>query len=253
MRIDINCDMGESFGRYMLGDDTAMLDVITSANIACGLHAGDPLVMQRTVDQAVAKHVAVGAHPGYPDLQGFGRRAMGLSDAEIQAYLIYQIGALEAFAHANGTRLAHVKPHGALYNLAAQDADVAETVARAIAHYDGRLIVVTLPGSALALAARGLGLTVAHEAFADRAYTETRQLVPRGQPGAVIHDPDEVAARAVRMATRGEVETLTGTIIPLHIDTLCVHGDTPGAVEIATALCAALKDADVEIAPLALG
>ncbi len=251
MQIDLNCDMGESFGRYILGDDAAMLALITSANIACGLHAGDPVVMQRTVAQAVQKNVALGAHPGYPDLQGFGRRTMWLSDAELQAYLIYQIGALEAFAYAMGTHLAHVKPHGALYNLAAHDPNVAETVARAIAHYNAQLIVVTLPGSALALAARGLGLAVAHEGFADRAYTEDRQLVPRDQPGAVLHDPAHIAARAVRMATQGVVETITGKIIPLHIDTLCVHGDTPGAVHIATELCEALKAADVEIAPMA--
>ncbi len=251
MRIDLNCDMGESFGRYTLGDDDGMLRLITSANIACGLHAGDPIVMQRTVAQAVKEHVAIGAHPGYPDLQGFGRRMIMLSAAELQAYLIYQIGALEAFARAAGTCLTHVKPHGALYNLAARDPDVAETVARTIANYAPQLIVVTLPGSALALAARGLGLTIAHEGFADRAYTEARQLVPRDQPGAVIHDPEVVAQRAVRMSTQGEVETITGKIIPLHIDTLCVHGDTPGAVQITTALCDALKAADVEIAPLA--
>ncbi len=252
MRIDLNCDMGESFGRYTLGDDNGMLQLITSANIACGLHAGDPLVMQRTVAQAVKEHVAIGAHPGYPDLQGFGRRPMQLSKTELRAYLIYQIGALEGFAHAAGTCLGHVKPHGALYNLAACDPDVAETVARTIADYAPHLIVVTLPGSALALAARGLGLAIAQEGFADRAYTEERHLVPRDQFGAVIHDPKEVARRAVRMVTQGEVETITGKIIPLQIDTLCVHGDTPGAVQITAALCDALEAADVEIVPLML-
>lgn len=250
--IDLNCDMGESFGRYMLGDDAAMLDVVTSANVACGLHAGDPLVMQRTVAWAVGKGVAIGAHPGYPDLQGFGRRAMALSSAELEASVLYQIGALAGIVRAAGGALVHVKPHGALYNVAAREREVADAIARAVAAFDPALIVVTLPDSALAAAARDVGLRVAHEGFADRAYRADGSLVPRGEPGAVIYDPVAATARAVRMVTRGEVEAITGEVIPLHIDTLCVHGDTSGAVQIASALRGALEAAGVTVSPLSL-
>ncbi len=250
MRIDLNCDMGESFGRYTLGDDAAMLDVVTSANIACGLHAGDPLVMQATVALAVRKGIAVGAHPGYPDLQGFGRRAMALSPAELEAAVLYQIGALAGFARASGVPLVHVKPHGALYNVAARDQAVAEAIVRAVAAFDPGLIVVTLPNSALLYAARAAGLRVAREGFADRAYREDGSLVPRTEPGAVIHDPAQATARAIRMVMQGEVEAITGKIVPLHIDTLCIHGDTPDAVAIATTLRAALEAEGAVIAPL---
>ncbi len=250
MHIDLNCDMGESFGRYTLGDDAAMLDVVTSANVACGLHAGDPTVMQATVALAARKGVAVGAHPGYPDLQGFGRRAMALTPAEIEATVLYQIGALAGFARAAGVPLVHVKPHGALYNVAARDAAVAEAIARAVVAFDAALIVVTLPGSTLLHVAQAAGLRVACEGFADRAYHEDGSLVPRSEPGAVIHDPAQATARAIRMVTRGEVEAITGKVVPLHIDTLCIHGDTPGAVAIAAALRAALEAESVVIAPL---
>lgn len=253
MRIDLNCDMGESFGRYTLGDDAAMLDVVTSANVACGLHAGDPTVIQATVALAAQKGVAVGAHPGYPDLQGFGRRTMALTPAEIEATLLYQIGALAGFARAAGVPLVHVKPHGALYNVAAREQTVAEAIARAIVAFDANLIVVTLPDSALAHAAQTLGLRVAGEGFADRAYREDGSLVPRTEPGAVIHDPALATARALRMVTQGEVEAVTGKVIPLHIDTLCIHGDTPGAVAIAATLRSALEAAGVVIAPLTVG
>jgi UPF0271 protein len=250
MRIDLNCDMGESFGRYTLGDDAAMLDVVTSANIACGLHAGDPLVMQTTVALAAWKGVAVGAHPGYPDLQGFGRRAMALPPAELGATVLYQIGALAGFARAAGAPLIHVKPHGALYNVAARDQAVAEAIVRAVTAFDSTLIVVTLPNSALLYAARVAGLCVAREGFADRAYREDGSLVPRSEPGAVIHDPAQATARAIRMVTRGEVEAITGKVIPLHIDTLCIHGDTPGAVGIAATLRTALEAEGAVVAPL---
>ncbi len=250
MRIDLNCDMGESFGRYTLGDDAAMLDVVTSANIACGLHAGDPLVMQATVALAARKGVAIGAHPGYPDLQGFGRRAMALTPAEIEATVLYQIGALAGFTRAAGAPLVHVKPHGALYNVAARDQAVAEALVRAVAAFDPTLIVVTLPNSALLYAARAAGLRVAREGFADRAYREDGSLVPRSEPGAVIHDLALTTARAVRMVTQGEVEAITGKIVPLHVDTLCIHGDTPDAVAIAAALRTALEDKGVVITPL---
>jgi UPF0271 protein len=251
MRIDLNCDMGESFGRYSLGDDAAMLKIVTSANIACGMHAGDPLVMVRTVALAAQEKVAVGAHPGYPDLPGFGRREMALSPAELEATLIYQLGALAGFARVAGVRLIHVKPHGALYNAAARDDVVAMCVARAIATFDPHLIVVTAPGSMLALAARSMGLRVAGEGFADRAYREDGALVPRSEPGAVIHDPARAAEQAVRLVTCGEVATITGKIIPLKIDTLCIHGDTSGALQIAADLRAALEAAGAEIARLA--
>ncbi len=250
MRIDLNCDMGESFGRYTLGDDAAMLDIVTSANVACGLHAGDPMVMQSTVTLAARKGVAVGAHPGYPDLQGFGRRAMALTPAEIETAVLYQIGALAGFARAAGVRLVHVKPHGALYNVAARDEAVAEAIVRAVAAFDPALIVVTLPDSALRHAAQAAGLHVACEGFADRAYREDGSLVPRSEPGAVIHDPAQAAARAIRMVTRGEVAAITGKVVPLHIDTLCIHGDTPDAVGIAAVLRAALEAAGVVVAPL---
>ncbi|HOT93160.1 MAG TPA: 5-oxoprolinase subunit PxpA [Anaerolineae bacterium] len=250
MHIDLNCDMGESFGRYTLGDDTAMLDVVTSANIACGLHAGDPTVIQATVALAARKGVAIGAHPGYPDLQGFGRRVMALTPAEIEATVLYQIGALAGFTRAAGVPLVHVKPHGALYNVAARDYAVAEAIVRAVTAFDPALIVITLPDSALLHAALAAGLRVACEGFADRAYREDGSLVPRSEPGAVIHDPTLATARAIRMVTRGEVEAITGKVIPLHVDTLCIHGDTPGAVAIAAALRAALEVEGVVVAPL---
>ncbi len=252
MRIDLNCDMGESFGRYTLGDDAALLDVVTSANIACGLHAGDPTVMGDTVKLAVQKGVAVGAHPGYPDLQGFGRRVMALTPAEIEATVLYQIGALAGFARAAGGALVHVKPHGALYNVAAREQSVAEAIVRAVMAFDPALVVMALPNSVLLYAARAAGLRVAREGFADRAYREDGSLVPRSEPGAVIHDPAQVTARAIRMVTHQEVEAITGKVIPLHIDTLCLHGDTPGAVALATALRAALEAEGVMVLPFSL-
>ncbi len=250
MRIDLNCDLGESFGRYALGDDAAMLANVTSANIACGLHAGDPVVMRRTVSLAAELSVAVGAHPGYPDLQGFGRRAMTLSPEELEAFVLYQLGALAGIASAVRVPLRHVKPHGALYNTAARDASVAEAVARAIAAFDPELIVVTLPQSSLAEAAAALGLRVAREGFADRAYREDGSLVPRGDHGAVISAPQQVTARALQMVTEARVEAVTGRLIPLAIETLCVHGDTPAAPRIARALRAALEASGVTVAPL---
>ncbi|MBN1261965.1 MAG: LamB/YcsF family protein [Anaerolineae bacterium] len=250
MRIDLNCDLGESFGHYRVGDDDAMLGIVTSANVACGVHAGDPVVMRQTAALAASNGVAIGAHPGYPDLQGFGRRILQLDAATLEAYVIYQLGALSAFTRVAGKPLVHVKPHGALYNLAATDAGTATAVARAVAAFDPALVVVTLPGSQLSLAARGLGLRVAHEGFADRAYRKDGTLVPRNVPGAIIHDPDVAARRAIQMVAEGTATTLEGETIPLRIDTLCVHGDTPGAVQIAAGLRARLEAAGVAIAPL---
>lgn len=250
MQVDLNCDLGESFGRYSLGEDEAMLRVVTSANIACGLHAGDPLVMARTVQLAAQNGVAVGAHPGYPDLLGFGRREMALSPDELETCILYQIGALAGFARAAGVPLVHVKPHGALYSTVARDAKLAEAVARAVLAFDPLLVVVALPGSVMEQAARALGLHVAREGFADRAYRADGMLAPRSEPGAVIHDPARAAERAVRMVTRGQVETTEGHVVALRVDTLCIHGDTPGAARIAAQLRAALKAAGVTIAPL---
>ncbi len=242
--------MGESFGRYSLGNDAAMLDIVTSANIACGLHAGDPLVMRHTVAMAMARDVAVGAHPGYPDLQGFGRRALSMGAEELEAIILYQLGALAGFVAAAGGRLIHVKPHGALYNTAARDPKVAAAIARAVMSFDPQLIVVALPGSALAEAAASEGLSVATEGFADRAYQEDGTLVPRSHPGAVIHDPARAAARAVQMVTEGTVEAITGETIDLEIDTLCIHGDTPNAPAIAQSLRRALEAAGVSVSRL---
>ena len=250
MRIDLNCDMGESFGRYALGQDEELLRVVTSANIACGLHAGDPVVMARTLELAKQSRVAVGAHPGYPDLQGFGRRNLTLAPHELEAFVLYQIGALAAFARARGVPLVHVKPHGALYNTVARDARSAQAVAQAVAAFDPGLIVVTLPGSALEQTACALGLCTAREGFADRAYCADGSLAPRNEPGAVIHDPAQAADRAVQMVTSGRVEATDGSLIPLQLDTLCIHGDTPGAAAMAAQVRAALESAGVRIAPL---
>lgn len=239
--IDLNCDMGESFGRYRLGSDAEMLDIVTSANVACGLHAGDPVVMRETVALATARGVAIGAHPGFPDLQGFGRRALAMAPDDLEAAILYQLGALGAFVRAAGATLRHVKPHGALYNIAARDAGTAAAIARAVAAFDRDLIVVTLPHSALREAAQALNLPVAAEGFADRAYQNNGALVPRSRPGAVIHDPARAAQRAVRMVTEGAVAAITGETVPLEIDTLCVHGDTPDAPAIAAALRQALE------------
>jgi UPF0271 protein len=250
VHIDLNCDMGESFGRYTIGDDAALLRIVTSANIACGFHAGDPEVMARTVAWAVENGVAVGAHPGYPDLQGFGRRDMTMTPEALKAGLIYQIGALAAFARAAGSTLAHVKPHGALYNAAARDTSIATTVAEAVHALDPDLIVVTQPHTPLAQAGRSLGLRVALEGFADRAYEADGTLRPRSQPGAVLHRPDRIAERAVRMVRDQKVEAYSGEEIPLELDTLCVHGDTPGAEAIARAVRDALDQAGVEVRPM---
>ncbi len=251
MRIDLNCDMGESFGRYRVGADEALMPFITSANIACGYHAGDPLVMDRTVRLAVEHGVGVGAHPGFPDLMGFGRRQMQLSPEEVENYVLYQIGALAAFAKAAGTELAHVKPHGALYNMAAKDAELARAIVRGIARFSRELIVVCLAGSAMVEAAKEAGLRVAREGFADRAYNPDGTLRSRRLPGALIEDPQVAAERAIRMVREGVVVAHTGEEIPLRVDTICVHGDTPTAVEIAKTIRRELETAGIEVAPMA--
>jgi UPF0271 protein len=250
MEIDLNCDLGESFGRYRIGDDEAMMQYITSANIACGYHAGDPLVMARTVCLAVEHGVGIGAHPGFPDLMGFGRRAMQLSSEEIESYILYQVGALAAFARAAGVELTHVKPHGALYNMAAKDMELAGAIVHGIARFSEDLIVVCLAGSAMVEVAKQAGLRVAREGFADRAYNRDGTLQSREKPGSVIHDPQRVAERAVAMVRDGMVVAHTGEEICLRVDTICVHGDTPAAVQIAQAIRKALKASEIEVKPM---
>ena len=245
--LDLNCDLGESFGAWRLGDDAGVLPHVSSANIACGFHAGDPRTMQATVASALAHGVALGAQPGWPDLVGFGRRALAATPAETHALVLYQIGALAAFARAAGARLAHVKPHGALYNQAARDRALADAVAQAVRDFDPRLILFGLAGSALIEAGRALGLTVAREAFADRRYQADGSLTPRDQPGAVIDDVDAAVAQALRIATRGEAIAIDGARIAIAADTLCVHGDRPDAAEFARRLRQALEAAGVQV------
>ena len=246
-KIDLNCDMGESFGRYPLGSDAEIIHYVTSANIACGFHAGDPLVMRATVALAAAAGVNIGAHPGYPDLQGFGRRNMELSPAEIEALVLYQIGALSGFARSAGVELVHVKPHGALYNQAAKDPALAAAVARGVARFSRELILVGLAGSRLIDAAVDAGLPTASEGFADRAYNPDGSLRARSLPGAVHTDPAEAAAQAVRLAQQGIPITAGSQTRYAPVDTLCIHGDTPSAVEFAGAVRAALVEAGIEV------
>ncbi len=236
MRIDVNCDMGESFGAYTLGSDSLLMPLVSSANVACGFHAGDPLIMDRTVMLARDHNVAVGAHPGYRDLAGFGRRAIDARPEEIQADVLYQIGALAAFARAHGAALAHVKPHGALYNLAAARPEIARAIARATAAYDPNLYLYCLAGSALVDAAQQHGLHVVREGFPDRAYNRDGTLRSRREPGAVITDPRRVAEQALQMVRTQSVTTPEGETLALVVDTLCIHGDNPSAVENARAL-----------------
>lgn len=250
-RIDLNSDLGEGFGRWELGDDDALLGVVTSANVACGFHAGDPAIMRRTCELAAARGVAVGAQVGYRDLAGFGRRFIDVPPPELAGDVIYQIGALEAFARIAGTRVAYVKPHGALYNAIVHHEEQAAAVAEAVSSYDGRLPVLGLPGSAWLRLAAEAGLTTVHEAFADRAYTPEGTLVSRRLPGAVLHDPAEVAARCVRLATEHEIEAVDGKVVEVRAESICVHGDSPGAVQMARSVRDALTAAGIKITPFA--
>ncbi len=250
--VDLNSDLGESFGVWHLGQDAEMLAVVTSANVACGFHAGDPGVMRRTVRLARANGVVVGAHPGYPDLAGFGRRAMALTADEIVEILLYQIGALQAIARAEGVAVAYVKPHGALYNQAERDSGVAAAVVEAVRLAGAvppgpGLPLVGAWGSAMAEAARRAGVRFVPEVFADRAYDEAGRLVARPEPGAVITDAETVARRAVDMVLRGGVTTLDGQWLPLAAETICLHGDTPGAPALARRLRQALEEAGVRV------
>ena len=249
--MDLNSDLGEGYGRWALGDDAAMLEVVTSANVACGFHAGDPATIERTVGTAVERGVAVGAQVSYPDLVGFGRREIDVAPADLTADVLYQLGALEAFAKAAGSRVRYVKPHGALYNRIARDPVQAAAVVEAIRRYDPALPLLTLPGSAAMEAAREAGVPTVAEGFADRAYTGEGRLVSRREPGAVLHDPERVAARAVVMATEGRVETIDGGQVEVEVHSLCVHGDTPGAVDLARAVRSALEEAGVPLGAFA--
>lgn len=246
--IDLNSDLGESFGAWSLGDDAALLAVVSSANIACGFHGGDPDIMRRTVTMALQHGVAIGAHVSLPDLQGFGRREMAVSPDEAYALTLYQIGALHAFVQAQGARLRHVKPHGALYNMAARDAALAGAIARAVRDFCSELRLVGLAGSALLQAGRDAGLAVAAEAFADRRYRADGSLQPRRESNAVIADPAEAVAQAIAIARHGTVRAVDGSTVKLHADTLCLHGDTAHAVQSARRLRQALEADGLRIA-----
>ncbi len=250
MKVDINCDMGESFGVYRLGCDEEMMPHITSANIACGFHAGDPVVMERTILFAKNNGVSVGAHPGFPDLVGFGRRNMELSPRELRNDLIYQVGALSAFAQIEGLSLQHVKPHGQLYNLAAKDESMTRSICEAILALGKNLILVALSGSKMAEIGSKNELRMAREAFADRAYHRDGSLVSRKRGGSVIHDPGRVSERVIRMVQEGKVQSIEGDVIDLEVDSICVHGDTPGAVQLAQMIRGNLEGAGITVLPM---
>lgn len=245
--IDLNSDLGESFGQWSMGDDAAMLDIVTSANVACGFHAGDPAGILRTLKAAAAKSVTIGAHVAYPDLVGFGRRNMDIASDELSADVIYQIGALQALAHAAGTSVRYVKPHGALYNTIAHDQRQALAVIEAIRAVDPSLVLVALAGSPLIELARGEGLSCIAEAFADRAYTPQGTLVSRREAGAVLHDAKQVAQRMLRLVQTGEVEAIDGSVTRIEADSICVHGDSPGAIQMARAVRQLLERSGVSL------
>ncbi len=245
--IDLNSDIGESFGRWSLGHDADVMRSVTSANVACGFHAGDPGVMRDTVRMAKAADVAIGAHPGFPDLVGFGRRNIAATPREVEDFVLYQIGALAGIATAEGTRLQHVKPHGALYNMAVKDRSLADAIARAVASFDRSLILFALPATELLRAGEAAGLRVAAEGFADRAYEPDGSLTPRNRPGSIIHDAEEVVRRAVRMAREGVVAAVDGHDIPMRVHTICTHGDTPGSHELTRRLRTGLEAAGLTV------
>jgi 5-oxoprolinase (ATP-hydrolysing) subunit A len=236
MKIDLNCDLGESFGAYTIGKDEEMMNYVTSVNIACGFHAGDPLVMKRTVANAMKQKVKIGAHPGLPDIQGFGRRMIHISPEEAYALVQYQIGALHAFVKAQGGKLSHVKPHGALYNMAAKDYNLATSIAEAVFDLDPTLTLFGLSQSELTRAGEEVGLHVAHEVFADRAYLSDGSLTPRSLPNAVLHDEDEVEKQVLRMVEKQEVISIDGKIVSTKADTVCLHGDNEAALSLAKRL-----------------
>lgn len=247
-RIDFNSDVGESFGSYKLGLDGEVIDCISSANIACGFHAGDPVWMRHTVEMAQSRGVGIGAHPAFPDLRGFGRRNMQIDPQEVRDDVVYQIGALTAFTR--DKKLQHVKPHGAMYNMAVADEPLARAICEAILSVDQDLILLALSGSRWVEIAEEMGLRVAREVFADRALMPDGTLAPRSQPGAVLHDPEQIAERCLRMATEGVIEAVDGSQVEVRADSICLHGDTPGAVEMARRVRSALEANGIEITPL---
>lgn len=247
--IDLNSDLGEGFGIWTLGDDDAMLGIVTSANVACGFHAGDPDILRRVCAQAAERSVVIGAQVGYHDLAGFGRRAIDVEPGALTNDVIYQIAALDGFARVSGTRVAYVKPHGALYNTVVHDVGQAAAVVEAVLLYDATLPVMGLPGSVLLAMASEAGLRTVSEAFADRGYTPDGSLVPRSAPGALLHNPRQVAERVTRMVTTGLVQASDGTDITIAADSICVHGDSPGALEMAGAVRQAMAAAGVAIRP----
>lgn len=249
-RIDLNTDAGESFGRWQLGSDE-LFNWVSSANIACGMHAGDPMVIDRVMDICIEKGVAPGAHPGFPDIQGFGRRNLGMSPKEVENYVLYQIGSLKIFAESKNTSLAHVKPHGALYNMAAADESIALAVARGTARASENLVLVGLAGSLMKEAAAKVGIPFASEGYCDRAYHSDSTLVSRTQPGAVITDAREIAGRAVRMVLGECFYSVEGKELHLSVDTICIHGDTPGSEILARAVRQHLEEAGISVASLA--
>ena len=250
VKIDLNCDLGESFGAYTIGMDDKVIPLISSCNIACGYHASDPLVMKKTVEMAAKAGIGIGAHPGFPDLMGFGRRNMNVSPAEASAYVTYQLGALYAFARSAGVKLQHVKPHGALYNMAGKNYDLALAIAKAVQSFDPSLILMGLAGSQSVKAAQDIGLPVANEVFADRAYMPDGSLMPRTMEGAVIHDERLAISRVVRMVMEHKVTACDGTDIEIIPDSVCVHGDNVKALAFVTEIRKALEDKGVTIAPL---
>jgi len=247
MRIDINSDVGESFGAYTIGHDAGLMTAITSANVAAGFHGGDPSVLRATIRIAIAGGVAVGAHPGFPDLVGFGRREINATPKEVEDLVLYQVSAVAGVARAEGVSLQHVKPHGALFNMAVRNRELADAIARGIAAFDANLILFGLPGSEILAAGRAAGLRVAAEVFADRAYEPDGSLASRRKPGSVIHDPDAVVARAVRMVKDRSVVAIDGSIVRLDADTICVHGDTPGSDVLATKIRSGFEAAGVTV------
>ena len=249
-KVDLNSDLGESFGRYTLSMDADILQLVSSANVACGYHASDPLVMNKTIAMAKETGVRVGAHPGFPDLMGFGRRNMDVSPAEAKAYTLYQLGALDAFCKAHGVKMQHVKPHGAMYNMAGKDYALSKAICEAIYEYDKDLIVMALSGGELVHAAEDMGLKVAREVFADRAYEEDGSLVNRRKEGAMITDENEAIARVVRMIKEQKVTAITGKDIPIKADSVCVHGDGVKALAFVKKIRETLTAEGVEIVPL---
>ena len=248
--IDLNSDLGESFGAYTLGMDEQLMDYITSANVACGWHAGDPMVMQKTLRAAVQKGVAVGAHPGYPDLLGFGRREMKITPEEAYTYVLYQLGALDAFARVEGCNIQHIKPHGALYNQACKDKQLASAICRAARCFSPDLIVLAPFNSAFRTAAEEIGQPFAAEFFADRAYQPDGSLVPRSQPGSVIHDPEEACRRVLQMAQKGTVTCCDGSELEMKCASICVHGDNEAALATVRMIRKALTENGVELRPM---